>query len=181
MKQFFIFIFVILLLTSCQRIKYTTESASSGSVVSTVTVSQPENNLSSVPEKTSSVFKAVSSTTESKSSSSQSAVSSQESKPMLTVSIKISGINVVIFESSAVPITENMTVYDFTKKVCEENNIIFKNKGTGYVSQIGDFAEKQHGSGSGWIFVLNGTKSPYGSGGVKLKGNEKIEWVYITN
>lgn len=180
MKRTFIFLFVILLLTSCQRIKYTAEPASSGSAVSTVTVSQPENRFSSVPEKTSSVAKAVSSATESKTSSSQSTVSSEESKPELTASIKISGIDVVIYEKSAVVITENMTVYDFTKKVCTDNNIVFKSE-PGYIKRIGDFEEFKPTVQSGWIFKLNGVKSAYGCGSVKLKGDEKIEWVFTTN
>lgn len=178
MKRFFIFIFVILLLTSCQKIKPITEPASSGSVVSTSIVSQPESN-SCVPEQTSSIFKVVSSTTESKTSSSQN-VSSQEIKKELTVSIKISGINVVIFESSAVQITENMTVYDLTKKVCEDNNIVFQSE-PGYIKKIGDFEEFKPTVQSGWIFKLNGVKSPVGCGSVKLKGNEKIEWFFSTN
>ena len=174
MKRFFIFIFVILLLTSCQRIKYVAEPASSGFAVSTGIVSQPESSSSALESITASK-PAISSKT-----SSQSTASSEESKPLLTASIKISGINVVIFENSAVPITENMTVYEFTKKVCEENNIVFLSD-PGYIKRIGDFEQFKPTPQSGWIFKLNGVKSPVGSGSVKLKGNEKIEWVFSTN
>jgi hypothetical protein len=181
MKKIFILLFVISLLTSCQKIKPVTEQILTSSAVS-LSIESSSESSSSEPQKTSvssTVSKAVSSSKNVAPSSSTS-VSSEETKKELTVSIKISGIDVVIYENSSAVITENMTVYQLTEKVCKENNILFKsNSRTGYITVIGSYEQKRNGIG--WVYKLDGEQVNFGCNDprAKLKGNEKIEWIFL--
>lgn len=47
-----------------------------------------------------------------------------------------------------------------------------------YVRSIGGLAEFQGGSGSGWIYVVDGSRPSIGCGSYALHGGESIRWAY---
>lgn len=47
-----------------------------------------------------------------------------------------------------------------------------------YVSSIGGLAEFKCGSGSGWLYFVNGSSPGYGCGSYILNGGENITWIY---
>lgn len=49
-----------------------------------------------------------------------------------------------------------------------------------YVSAIGGLAEKQHGSGSGWVYTVNGSSPFQSCDGYILSDGDAVSWAYTT-
>lgn len=49
-----------------------------------------------------------------------------------------------------------------------------------YVSAIGGLAEKQHGSGSGWIYTVNGSSPSQSCDSYVLSDGDAVSWAYTT-
>ena len=76
-----------------------------------------------------------------------------------------------------VDMQKNETVFDATVKVLSENGIPYAEK-NGYISQIGDFSEFDHGEFSGWMFMVNGKHQTEGSNYIELIPNSTVLWFY---
>lgn len=53
--------------------------------------------------------------------------------------------------------------------------------GSVYVQSIADDGEFDHGSGSGWMYNVNGTYPGYGASKYVLQDGDRLEWRYTTN
>lgn len=69
------------------------------------------------------------------------------------------------------------TVYDATTNVLNIMGLDFVEE-NGYFSKIGDYAEFDHGTNSGWMFVIDGKHSNTGSKETKLSSNSTLVWYY---
>lgn len=119
--------------------------------------------------------------TESASSSASIEVSSQPENK-LTVSIRVTGLDGdIVFSSDTQEITDGISVYNLTEKICKENSINFKSKGSGYISAMGKYKEFEPTAGSGWLYKVDGLLASKSSAKYKLHGGEKIEWVFSTD
>ena len=80
--------------------------------------------------------------------------------------------------ASATIMAENGdTVLDALIEALDSENIDYVET-DGYVSQIGDLAEFDHGSRSGWMFTINGKHQDTGCRETKLTRNSTIIWYY---
>ncbi len=89
----------------------------------------------------------------------------------------------VIFASQTVTFYEGESVYDVLKRVCRENRIHMEASWTpmynsAYVEGIGNLYEFDCGSGSGWMYRVDGWYPNYGCSRYQLKQGETIEWRY---
>ena len=48
-----------------------------------------------------------------------------------------------------------------------------------YVSSIGGLAEKEHGSGSGWTYAVNGIEPDRSAASYTLSEGDVIVWSYV--
>ncbi|WP_052345731.1 DUF4430 domain-containing protein [Paucisalibacillus sp. EB02] len=81
-------------------------------------------------------------------------------------------------------IEEGDTVLDALIKATEENHIWLSYRGQGagaYVEGIDDVFEFDRGSGSGWMYKVNGVFPNRGAGVIKLVPGDRVEWLYTTN
>lgn len=81
----------------------------------------------------------------------------------------------------SVKIDESATVFDALKNACRDNRIQLDFKGSGdsvYVSGIDYLYEFDCGSLSGWEYSVDGVFPSVGCNAFKLKGGEKISWLY---
>lgn len=81
---------------------------------------------------------------------------------------------------------EGESVFDVTKRICIENRIPFEFTmtpvyNTAYIEGIDNIYEFDCGSGSGWMYRVNGEFLSYGCSECKLKEGDIIEWVYTCN
>lgn len=91
--------------------------------------------------------------------------------------------NGVIFAAQTVIFYEGESVYDVLKRVCRENRIHMEASWTpmynsAYVEGIGNLYEFDCGSGSGWMYRVDGWYPNYGCSRYQLKQGETIEWRY---
>ena len=91
--------------------------------------------------------------------------------------------NGMIFPAQTVTFYEGESVYDVLKRVCRENRIPMEASWTpmynsAYVEGIGNLYEFDCGSGSGWMYRVNGWYPNYGCSRYQLKQEETIEWRY---
>lgn len=91
--------------------------------------------------------------------------------------------NGIIFATHTVTFYEGESVYDVLKRVCQENKIHLEASFTpmynsSYVEGIGNLYEFDCGSGSGWMYRVDGWYPNYGCSRYQLKQGEKIEWRY---
>lgn len=75
------------------------------------------------------------------------------------------------------------TAVEMLKTVCKGKNIPLKLKNESEddkvaVVSIGNLSEGEAGTGSGWIFTVNGKEPDEGCGTYILKENDCISWVY---
>ncbi len=100
-----------------------------------------------------------------------------------TVSITVLGLNSIEVLSSQVAYREKMTVLDLLLETAREKNIpaVYSgSKSSAYVTGIGEYAEKQHGPSSGWVYTINGKSVMRPCGSCILNPGDKVEWKYIT-
>jgi hypothetical protein len=79
--------------------------------------------------------------------------------------------------SKTVELEKGKTVYDATVKVLDENNVDYEDR-NGYIAQIGDFSEFDHGDNSGWMFLVNGKHQNSGCKEIQLSESATITWFY---
>ena len=91
--------------------------------------------------------------------------------------------NGIIFAAQTVTFYEGESVYDVLKRVCRENRIHMEASWTpmynsAYVEGIGNLYEFDCGSGSGWMYRVDGWYPNYGCSRYQLKQGEVVEWRY---
>lgn len=84
-----------------------------------------------------------------------------------------------ILKSTTYTATEGETVYDALKKLCNDNGIDFDGSAY-YIKSIGGLKEKACGSGSGWMYRVNGEAPPYPASSYFLSDGDVVEWYYVT-
>ena len=94
--------------------------------------------------------------------------------------------NGVILSATTVTVTEGESVYDVLQRVCRDNGIQMDASwsgkyGSAYVEGIANLYEFDVGSGSGWMYKVNGWFPNYGCSGYTLSQGDVICWVYTCN
>ena len=97
--------------------------------------------------------------------------------------------NGVILSATTVTFTEGESVYDVLQRVCRDNGIQMDASWSGkygsvysaYVEGIANLYEFDVGSGSGWMYKVNGWFPNYGCSGYTLSQGDVICWVYTCN
>ena len=94
--------------------------------------------------------------------------------------------NGVILASQTVTFYDGESVYDVLQRVCKKNRIHMESSWTpmynsAYVEGINNLYEFDCGSGSGWMYQVNGWYPNYGCSRYTLKQGDKVEWHYTCN
>lgn len=89
----------------------------------------------------------------------------------------------IIFAVQTVTFYEGESVYDVLQRICKENGIQMEASWTpmynsAYVEGIHNLYEFDCGSGSGWMYRVDGWYPNYGCSRYQLKQGERIEWRY---
>ncbi len=89
----------------------------------------------------------------------------------------------IIFKAQTVVFYEGESVYDVLERVCRENKIHMEASWTpmynsAYVEGIGNLYEFDCGSGSGWMYRVDGWYPNYGCSRYQLQDGETVEWRY---
>ena len=89
----------------------------------------------------------------------------------------------VILRATTVTFTEGESVFDVLQRVCRDNGIQMDASwsgkyGSAYVEGIANLYEFDVGSGSGWMYKVNGWFPNYGCSGYTLSQGDVICWVY---
>ena len=87
----------------------------------------------------------------------------------------------VIMSSATYTAQEGATVFDALKALCSQKGISLNYKNAYYIQGIGGLNEKDCGSGSGWMYRVNGSTPMTACNKYKLKDGDKVEWYYVTN
>ncbi|WP_270166333.1 DUF4430 domain-containing protein [Paenibacillus sp. SYP-B4298] len=100
-----------------------------------------------------------------------------------TVTVSIVGPSDVgdILAKTEVEIEQEDTVLDVLKRVTRENKIHMEFRGRGataYIEGIDNIYEFDYGSGSGWMYNINGKYPNRGAGVWTVKAGQHIEWRY---
>ncbi len=91
--------------------------------------------------------------------------------------------NGVIFSAQTVTFYEGESVFDVLQRICRENNIHMEASWTpiynsAYVEGIHNLYEFDCGSGSGWMYRVNGWYPNYGCSRYQLSQGDTVEWRY---
>ena len=91
--------------------------------------------------------------------------------------------NGVILPKTTVTFYEGESVYDVLQRVCRENNIHMEASWTpiynsAYVEGIHNLYEFDCGTGSGWMYRVNGWYPNYGCSRYQLAQGDNVEWRY---
>ena len=91
--------------------------------------------------------------------------------------------NGIILPTTTVTFYEGESVFDVLQRVCKAHGIQMESSGTpmygsAYVEGIGNLYEFDCGSGSGWMYRVNGWYPNYGCSRYMLQQGENIEWRY---
>lgn len=94
--------------------------------------------------------------------------------------------NGVILSATTVTFTEGESVYDVLQRVCRDNGIQMESSrspeyNSAYVEGINNIYEFNVGSGSGWMYKVNGWFPNYGCSSYTLSQGDVICWVYTCN
>lgn len=89
----------------------------------------------------------------------------------------------VILSVTTEKFTEGENVFDILSRVCIRNNIHMEYTttplyNTAYIEGIGNLYEFDCGSGSGWMYRVNGVFPNYGCSRYTVHDGDKIEWLY---
>lgn len=90
--------------------------------------------------------------------------------------------NGYILKNYTIKAQEGESVYSLLKRACEANGIPYNEQDTSwgkYISSINNLAEKDCGSGSGWIYTVNGKFINRTCEKEKIKSNSTIIWEYV--
>lgn len=88
-----------------------------------------------------------------------------------------------ILSTTTVEFTEGETVYDVLQRVCQSKGIQLEaswspDYNSAYIEGIANIYEFDVGSGSGWMYKVNGWFPNYGCSSYLLEGGENICWIY---
>lgn len=91
--------------------------------------------------------------------------------------------NGVIYSRQTVTFYEGESVYDVLQRVCQENGIHMEASWTpiynsAYVEGIHNLYEFDCGTGSGWMYRVNGWYPNYGCSRYQLAQGDNVEWRY---
>lgn len=91
--------------------------------------------------------------------------------------------NGIIFASQTVTFYEGESVFDLLQRICRENKIHLEASWTpvfnsAYVEGICNLYEFDCGSGSGWMYRVDGWYPNYGCSSYQLKQDDIVEWRY---
>lgn len=91
-----------------------------------------------------------------------------------------------VLSPTTVEFTPGESVWDVLKRELDQRGIAydysFSNKyNSVYIESIAGDGEFDHGSGSGWMYSVNGTYPNYGASQYKLKQGDRVQWRYTTN
>ena len=91
--------------------------------------------------------------------------------------------NGVILSKQTVTFYEGESVYDVLQRVCKENGIHMEASWTpiynsAYVEGIHNLYEFDCGTGSGWMYRVNGWYPNYGCSRYQLAQGDNVEWRY---
>lgn len=92
--------------------------------------------------------------------------------------------NRVLLKQSTITIHSGDTVASVLKRVAKAKHIAVSYQGSGtsfYVRGIAGLFEFDKGSGSGWLYAVNGKFPGYSSGKYRVKRGDKIQWLYTAN
>lgn len=89
--------------------------------------------------------------------------------------------NGVILSSTTYTSAEGATVFDALKKVCTKRGIQLSYDKPYYIIGIDGLREKECGSGSGWMYRVNGSTPMTACNKYVLKDGDVVEWYYVTN
>ena len=89
----------------------------------------------------------------------------------------------VILSACEVSFEEGESVFDVTRRLCQEKKIPFEFSlapvyHTAYIEGIYNLYEFDCGSGSGWVYVVNGALPSVGCSDWKLQNGDTVEWMY---
>ncbi len=89
----------------------------------------------------------------------------------------------MILSPLTVEINEGESVFDLTKRVCRERGIPFEFTmtpiyNTAYIEGIFNLYEFDCGSGSGWVYTVNGVQPSVGCSDYPLNKGDILEWHY---
>lgn len=99
-------------------------------------------------------------------------------KPKNTrVDLYIKGYKGVILDEQDIKLRNRETALDLTTRILDDHGISYENR-NGYIGSIDGQGEFDKGRDSGWMFSVNGKFPDVGAGSVRLKGGDKIKWLY---
>lgn len=92
----------------------------------------------------------------------------------------------ILFPAQEVEFFEGETVYDLLARVCKSKGIPLEASFTPlyqstYVEGIGNLYEFDCGSGSGWMYCVDGWYPNFGCSLYELKDNQTVQWRYTCN
>lgn len=140
-------------------------------------------------DKSSSVGQSQSSTNQSQSNSEQtsnnqsndssnsSSSTQQPTNEKITVSMQVIGMGNTIM-SGTLNVDKGTSVYNVLTQLASQNGLSVSGNKI-YVKGIGDLFEKQHGSGSGWMYSVNGEYPRSSCGYYYLENNDNVVWRYV--
>ncbi len=117
----------------------------------------------------------------SSSGSSQGASSEQPSRAdvvRITVSVDSSAVGNPVSGGTTATFERGATAYD-ALMACGLSVDASQSQYGVYVSAIGGLAEKQHGGGSGWTYLVNGNAIMTSCSSYTLQDGDRIQWTYI--
>lgn len=78
-------------------------------------------------------------------------------------------------------VKKGTTVFDLLSEACSKKGLAVVHQNKSYVVSIGGLAEKDCGSSSGWMYMVNGVKLMMSASKYVLKDGDTIEWYYVTS
>ncbi len=106
-----------------------------------------------------------------------------------TVTLSIDKLTIgggYVVKDVQVVLKEGDSAWDVTKRILDEKSIAYKfsfsgKYGSVYISSIDGDGEFDHGSGSGWMYAVNGSYPDVGCNAYPLKNGDVITWRYTLN
>ncbi|RXZ82090.1 DUF4430 domain-containing protein [Paenibacillaceae bacterium] len=91
-----------------------------------------------------------------------------------------------VLPSTTVEFTPGESVWDVIRRELDKHNIAYQHSFSSkynsvYIESIAGDGEFDHGSGSGWMYNVNGNYPNYGASQYKLKQGDNVQWRYTTN
>ncbi|WP_068776126.1 S-layer homology domain-containing protein [Paenibacillus sp. FJAT-26967] len=108
-------------------------------------------------------------------------------KPYATISVDKETINKgFVVAATDVELQSGDTAWTLLKRVLDSNGIPYEYEwtekyGSVYVQSIAGDGEFDHGTGSGWMYSVNGSYPNYGATKYVLQNGDRLQWRYTTN